>query len=112
MENLSYKIKGLNAVCKYQAHFNKEFDILHILDRDIPETITVTNSVSKSFIKYTLEQMLIKKTPGAVWLYGTDGIVSSFDLNTSKFKFISKDIVKQKGYKNFNYEMKNRKIKF
>jgi hypothetical protein len=108
MENLIYKKKNLKTTCNYKAHYDKSLDALHIFDRDLSETMTVTNAISKDFINFTLKKLELNKTPENILLYGTDGVVSEFNAEKSTFHFVPKDLIKKVGYKNFVHEMEER----
>lgn len=109
MENLTYKIKNSKTVCNYQAHYDDSLDMLHIFDRDLSESMTVTNAINNDFIEFTLKELDLKKEPEIIWLYGTDGVVSEYNTENNTFHFIPKDLVEKVGYKNFVYEMEKRK---
>ena len=61
-----------------RGYFDKEKDILHILDKDFPGDRSVTNSLSTEFIEWVLDEMRIRYIPSAVYCYGSDGEVVEY----------------------------------
>jgi len=106
MKNLIYKIKNFKTFCEFSVHYDQDADILHIFDKGLPENMTVTNAVGQQFINFVLRELDLDNQPNNIWLYGTDGIVSEFEVENNSFHFVPEDLVAKIGYKEFVNRLK------
>ncbi|MFW5962154.1 MAG: hypothetical protein ACOCQR_00885 [bacterium] len=105
--DLSYVEYG--APAKFTVIFRDCFNkgVLHVFDRNLPDTKSVTNAVNSEFIDYIIDELEINKE-FEIFLYGTDGIVVKWDDNEG-FAPLPEEDVRKYGIKKFLLVMEERK---
>jgi len=84
--DLTYQHPHTEILTRCRSYFDKEKDILHILDKDLPGDRSVTNSLSSDFIEWVLDEMCIRVIPDRIYCYGSDGKVVEYGFKKD-FKF-------------------------
>jgi len=107
--DLTYKHPNTKILTRCRAYFDREKEILHILDKDFPGDRSVTNSLSTEFLEWVLDEMMIRFIPEAVYCYGPDGRVVEFGFKTDfKFRPVKKEKLKTAGFDKFLDGMQKR----
>ena len=110
--NMSYEVNGkfdltyqhphTKILTRCRCYFDKEKDIIHILDKDFPGDKSVTNSLSTDFIEWVLDEMLIRVIPEKIYCYGSDGEVVEYGFKKDfRFKAVNVKELEENGFDDF-----------
>lgn len=99
--------KGFNPTV-IDVAYDKDRDIIHLLDVDAKGSKSLTNNIGTGLIEHLKDNNYIDHTPEQVFVYGTDGIITEYDIEEDVLKPVSKDTLKKKGHIKFIKDMNKR----
>ena len=107
--DLTYQHPNTKILTRGRCYFDKQKDILHILDKNLTGDRSVTNSLSTDFIEWVLDEMLIRVIPDRIYCYGSDGKVVEYGFKKDfRFKNINEKELEERGFDDFIERIKGR----